>query len=67
MGLIAKKPAIGFMRGNVLSRDVARLKGKSIILRTMKKVVLTASMRSSKLTTDEVHYLAAIVLNNGSI
>lgn len=65
LGLIAKKPATNYKRGNVLSRDIARLNGKSIILRTVKKSILTASMRSHKLTTDEVNYLAAIVLKNG--
>lgn len=61
-----KAPKTGFMRGNVLSKDLAMFDGKPIVLRMMKKSILTAASRSSKITRDEAHYLAAMSLYAGN-
>jgi len=52
------------MKGSMLSRDIAFYNGKPIILRTMKKTILTSSMRSNKITVDECNFLAAITLRS---
>lgn len=64
LGLIAKKPAKNYRRGNMLSRDIALYNGKPIFLRTVVKTILTNATRSAKLTTNESHYLACMALES---
>lgn len=60
MGMILKKPKKDFKRVNILSRHIAICDGRPVVLRMLKKLILTNATRSPKLTTDEAHYLAAM-------
>jgi len=62
LGLVGKKPSVGFQRGNMLSRDIAFINNKVVVLRMISKLILTNTMRTPKVTTDESHYLAAMSL-----
>jgi len=67
LGLLAKKPATGYMRGNMLSRDLAFYNDRPIVLRMLNKAILTGSCRSPKITRDECHYLACMSLQSGGL
>lgn len=62
LALVLKNPKLDYKKLCILSRKIAIVKGRPVVLRLIDNTILTNSMRSSKVSIDDAHCLAAMSL-----